>query len=70
MHVLTKIPRYYALEYSETVEELSIGYVRMAGANWARRAYTLLMESMNEITIERLMVSCFPLVSVLKLSQT
>ena len=48
--------RFYALEYSETVQELPTKTILLAGSHWAKAAQASLFENIDQISIENLMV--------------
>lgn len=49
--------RFYALEYSETVQQLLPKAIILAGSHWAKTARSLLLENIDRISVENLMVS-------------
>ncbi|KAK5535011.1 hypothetical protein LTR23_008053 [Exophiala sp. CCFEE 6169] len=48
---------FYALEYSETIQSLPAKAIILAGSNWAKTARSLLLESIDEISVENLMTA-------------
>lgn len=57
--------RFYALSYSETVTPLPSKFILLAGNEWAKIAQRLILESLDNVTIENLRVRppLLPLVS-------
>ncbi|KAK5251308.1 hypothetical protein LTS03_004665 [Exophiala xenobiotica] len=49
--------QFYALEYSETIQSLPAKAIILAGSNWAKTARSLLLESIDKISVENLMTA-------------
>lgn len=48
--------RFYTLSYSETTAPLEPKFVLFAGTQWAKIAQSLILETIDRVTIESLMV--------------
>ncbi|KEF61265.1 uncharacterized protein A1O9_02830 [Exophiala aquamarina CBS 119918] len=58
LHMMCSIgAQFYALEYSETVEQLLPKTILLAGSHWAAIARSLLLASFDRISVENLMVN-------------
>ena len=55
------LARFYALDYSTTVNPLSSSFVLSAGNEWAKQSKTLIFGDLNDISVEKLMVSILSL---------
>lgn len=58
LHIMCTLgAQFYALEHSDTVQQLPIKFIRNAGSHWARTAQRLLLGNTDKISVEYLMVS-------------
>lgn len=58
--------RFYALEYSNTVQSLPSNLVLSAGNEWAKKSSALIFGNLNDISVEKLMVFFIHIISSLK----
>ncbi|KAH8901339.1 hypothetical protein GQ53DRAFT_630743, partial [Thozetella sp. PMI_491] len=49
--------QFYALEHSDTVQKLPDAFILQAGCHWAKTALSLLLQNMEDISVERLMAA-------------
>ncbi|KAM5341307.1 hypothetical protein ACJ41O_014338 [Fusarium nematophilum] len=55
--LVNKVFRFFALEYSDTVQRLPAIFILKAGSQWARTAERLLLGNTNQISIDGLMTT-------------
>ena len=54
--ILTRNARFYALEYSETVQTLPQAFILTSGKEWAKRSEGRVLAELDKITIDNLSV--------------